>query len=306
MQQEHSAFLKRQIFHPTSEPLNQIPNVPGVYFFYHYQKKHPVYIGKSLNLRARLQSHYQAAKTQNKAFKITHFAQKIGYIETAGELGALLLEAMMIKAFMPCFNKRLIRIKSHVTMILNKQQQFFKPTFTRFDPSTKTIWHSCYGLYKSRHHAISALEKICAQEKLCLKMLGLENTSNKSNRPCFAYELNRCQGACVGLVSAEEHNQILKHQLEKMQLLSWPFKTPIQIKERREGMEDIHLIDNWRYINTQSHDFKANAKKKTLVYDFSIQKNFDKDIYHILYPIIRTNGGNINENIYTYKPTCHD
>ena len=284
-------YLKIQTFHKLTDPIKNLPKVPGVYFFYHYQKNNPVYIGKSLNIRQRIQSHFQIAKTNNKTFKITHFAQKIGFIETAGEIGALLLESKMIKAFMPCFNKRLIRTKSLVTIVLQSENGLLQPKFVRFNPGIRSSWSQCYGLFHNNHTALTNLEKFCQQEKMCRKMLGLEKTYSGHKRPCFAYDLGDCMGACVNQEAIALHNQKLKQYLDQLQLVTWPFASPILIKEKSASFEDTHLIDHWQYIKTDSKPSNSNTEsrldiKRTL--DFSMHQSFDKDIYLILCPILRS------------------
>ncbi|MCB5392478.1 hypothetical protein LIP47_17190, partial [Eggerthella lenta] len=65
----------------------------------------PLYIGKSINIRSRVLSHL---RTQDEAAMLRQ-SRRISWICTAGEIGALLLEARLIKEQQPLFNKRLRR-----------------------------------------------------------------------------------------------------------------------------------------------------------------------------------------------------
>lgn len=65
------------------------PSVPGVYTFHGSNGSYPLYIGKSINIRARLLSHLRTTR-QARLLKQT---DRISYIRTAGEISALLLEA---------------------------------------------------------------------------------------------------------------------------------------------------------------------------------------------------------------------
>ncbi len=88
------------------DSLNALPTGSGVYIF-KGQGTLPLYIGKSVNIRSRVLSHL---RTPDEAKMIAQ-TRRIDFIETAGELGALLLEARMIKEQSPLFNQRLRRTR---------------------------------------------------------------------------------------------------------------------------------------------------------------------------------------------------
>ena len=72
-------------------PLTDIPEGPGVYLFYG-EGSIPLYVGKSVKLRSRVMSHFQAATREPREMRIAQEIRRIEWLETAGELGALLLE----------------------------------------------------------------------------------------------------------------------------------------------------------------------------------------------------------------------
>ncbi|MGO2487908.1 MAG: hypothetical protein ACTH8C_11710 [Pseudomonas taetrolens] len=81
------------------------PRAPGVYMFYAEGDSIPLYIGKSIDIRSRLLAHL---RTPEEA-RMLRQAQRIEYQQTAGEIGALLLESRLIKELQPLKNKRLRR-----------------------------------------------------------------------------------------------------------------------------------------------------------------------------------------------------
>jgi excinuclease Cho len=85
--------------------LEALPKQPGVYFFHGESDAMPLYIGKSVNIRSRVLSHL---RTPEEAAMLRQ-SRRISWTQTAGELGALLLEARLIKEQQPLFNKRLRR-----------------------------------------------------------------------------------------------------------------------------------------------------------------------------------------------------
>ena len=77
-----------------------IPDTPGVYLFFG-EGPLPLYIGKSVNLRARVMSHFQAATKVAREMRILTEIRRVEWRETAGELGALLLESRLVKDMQP-------------------------------------------------------------------------------------------------------------------------------------------------------------------------------------------------------------
>lgn len=94
--------------------LEALPKLPGVYQFYGDSDTMPLYIGKSVNLRSRVLSHL---RTPEEAAMLRQ-SRRITWQRTAGELGALLLEARLIKEQQPLFNKRLRRNKQLCAWLL--------------------------------------------------------------------------------------------------------------------------------------------------------------------------------------------
>jgi hypothetical protein len=80
--------------------VDAIPDTAGCYIFYG-EHHAPLYIGKSISMRSRVMSHFQSALTVRKEMKLSQQAHHIEWIETSGELSALILETQLIKERMP-------------------------------------------------------------------------------------------------------------------------------------------------------------------------------------------------------------
>jgi DNA polymerase III epsilon subunit family exonuclease len=95
--------------------LDDIPDAPGVYVFYGdpppatdlvpAESGLPLYVGKSRNLRARVLSHFSGVPKGGQAARMLRETRRVDWVETAGELGALLLEARLLKQLQPVYNK---------------------------------------------------------------------------------------------------------------------------------------------------------------------------------------------------------
>lgn len=92
------------------EDFEQLPEKPGVYYFYNEQKK-VVYVGKAVNLKKRVASHFTGHKITPQRQHFLRDIYAITFEECATELMALLLEVSEIKKLWPVYNTALKRFE---------------------------------------------------------------------------------------------------------------------------------------------------------------------------------------------------
>jgi len=245
--------------------LEALPSLPGVYIFHGESDTLPLYIGKSVNLRSRILSHM---RTPDEAALLRQ-SRHITWIRTAGEIGALLLEARLIKEQQPLFNKRLRRNRQLCSLLLEDAQ----PQVVYAKEIDFAHQPGLYGLFANRRAALQALQVIADEHQLCYGILGLEAVTR--GRGCFRSALKRCAGACCGKESVEAHQQRLLAGLAKLQLTCWPWKGAIALKESSEGMTDYLIIHNWLWLGSVSSLADADALRR-------LPAGFDHDGYKIL------------------------
>ena len=245
--------------------LEALPKLPGVYQFHCESETLPLYIGKSVNIRSRVLSHLRTADEAS----MLRQARRISWQRTAGELGALLLEARLIKEQQPLFNKRLRRNKQLCSWLLEAG----KPQVVYAREVDFSHQQHLYGLFANRRAALQALQTIADEHRLCYGILGLEPLSR--GRACFRSALGRCAGACCGRERVEDHNQRLLAQMSKLQLVCWPWAGPVALEERGPDMVQYHIIHNWLWLGAV--DSLAKAAELT-----TLPAGFDHDGYKIL------------------------
>lgn len=255
------------------------------------KKTIPLYVGKSINIRNRVLSHFSSDIASPTEMKISQQIESIETITTAGELGALFLESQMIKEMLPIYNKR-SRIKHELISLRSRKdklgyQECYLEPITSISP---TNLENFLGFFRSRKQAKAFLASIAKEHGLCEKLLGLEKTSTG----CFAYRLGRCKGACVKSEKAEIYNLRLEMALTGTKILPWPFNGAITIQEDGlDGKSEYFIVDNWCYIGNVSVDPEGNMK------DHMLQDvTFDLDMYKILRQFLK-NPSNKNK----IKPT---
>jgi excinuclease ABC subunit C len=85
----------------TSDFLKDVPETPGIYAF--FRDSEVLYIGKAINLKRRISSYFDL-DLQIKTAKMISEATHLSFIQVSSELEALLLEAKLIRAYMPHYN----------------------------------------------------------------------------------------------------------------------------------------------------------------------------------------------------------
>jgi DNA polymerase-3 subunit epsilon len=181
--------------------IDDMPESPGVYLFYG-DNSLPLYIGKSVNIRARVLSHFSGDHASTKEMRISQEVRHIEWIETAGEFSALLLESRLVKERQPVYNRQLRRERQLCSWRL-AQSPAARPlvTLVREDDIDPAATGELFGTFRSKRQAVEVLRQIAETHALCPKLLGLE--AGKGG--CFAYQLRRCKGVCAGREAPELH-----------------------------------------------------------------------------------------------------
>jgi DNA polymerase-3 subunit epsilon len=253
---------------------DHIPEGPGVYLFYG-EKDVPLYVGKSINLRTRVMSHFSGDHRVAKDMRIAAEVKRIDWIETAGELGALIEEARLVKKLSPVHNRQLRRASELCAWHWPADRHDEAPELVSARDLTGGEFRDLYGLFRSRRTAIEALREIALEHELCHALLGLE----KRKGPCFAYQIKRCRGACAGVETPREHAARLAAALAVLRVRAWPFPGRIGIRETSTDGErcDMYVLDQWCHLGT----VKSEEELRDLQ-DGSLRPLFDLDTYKIL------------------------
>lgn len=258
------------------ESLAALPRTSGVYIF-KGEGTLPLYIGKSVDIRARVMSHLRAPD------EATMMAQtrRIDFIETAGEVGALLLESRMIKDQNPLYNQRLRRVRTLCSIRLSQTDQGAVPEIVDSKSVNLGATPELYGLFSSSHGAHAKLQALAQQHRLCLSVLGLERTSK---RGCFGWQIKTCLGACVGQEDRHVHDQRLFSALVDSQVEVWPFAGAVDLVEASNGWVQRHRVNNWCYLGTACSKTKGQPQLSAFK-----PHDFDLDSYKILVKPIMLN-----------------
>lgn len=256
----------------SEEALQTLPESAGVYFFYGANDL-PLYIGKSISIRDRVRSHFSQSYTSSFEWKISQQVERIETIQTAGELGALLTEAGLIKQYQPLYNRKLRN--AHQLVMLKKHSDdsgYWCINLETLEHATPKELTDCIGAFRSKRQATAFLREIAHDHGLCDRLLGLEKTSGA----CFGYQLQRCRGACVGKEPQLLYNTRLLSAVQSQMINPWPFPSPILLRESTADISCGYLFDQWCYLGTLRED------EGSLRIEKEPEIRFDLDVYAIL------------------------
>jgi excinuclease Cho len=246
--------------------LSALPRSAGVYLF-KGEGSLPLYIGKSVDIRSRVLAHLRA---EDEAEMMSQ-TNRVEFIQTAGEIGALLLESHLIKQLSPLFNIRLRRIRNLCSIHLSPTSDVLQPVVVTAKDLGVGEVEGLYGLFGSVRAAQNKLRELADPHRLCLGLLGLEKMGS---RGCFGLQVKSCLGACVGREDRAVHDARLLGALADLKVHAWPFADAIELIETQGDWTQRHRIQNWRYLGTTC--------SKSSAYPVNVQKSFDLDTYKIL------------------------
>ena len=260
--------------HLDADALDEMPDTPGVYIFYG-EKRFTLYVGKSKHLRQRVLSHFSGDHAHGKELSLSMQVRQIEWHETPGEIGALLLEASLVKQLAPSHNVRLRRNKSLCAWRFSTETNA-PPSLVWTQDLDAGAQDDLYGLFTSQRHAQTWLTALAETHQLCKGRLGLEKVRPK--QPCFGRQLRQCKGVCVGEEAPNLHDLRLLAAMVDRKVATWPFAGPVGFVERSKDKTQtaIHVVDRWCYLGTATQEGECADLLETA------RPQFDPDIYKIL------------------------
>lgn len=183
------------------EHFDQLPYTPGVYYF-HNAKGKVVYVGKAINIRYRVNSHFSNNAGSRQKQNFMQHVHAISYQSCGTELMACILESAEIKKRWPVFNSSQKRWEDvygifqfedqngYLRLAIDKKRKGGLPVHT---------FH-----YIADGHAI--IRKLIREFDLCPKLCFLQ----KDPGPCEGMTEGYCHGACDQKESIAAYNERVK------------------------------------------------------------------------------------------------
>ena len=239
--------------------VESLPNKTGIYYI-HNEKGDLIYIGKSKNIKKRVNQHFTGKN--NKSKKIQAQVYTVTFEETGSELVALLKESEEIKINKPIYNRA--QRKSIFQWALYEvldDNGYLNLKLQKADGRKKEITS-----YTSLQEGKNSLFRITEKYNLCQKLNGLYETQNG----CFQHKINECNGACLGKETPEVYNQRVEEFLNEMSF----------------NNQNKIIVDRGRKINERSAVLIENGiYKGYCFFDLNYQINNMEVFKNILIPM---------------------
>jgi excinuclease ABC subunit C len=186
-------------FESSRYPLN-----PGCYLMKD-QNGVVIYVGKAKNLRDRLSSYFHSQHREPRIAQMVRRVRMIEVILVNNEWESLVLENNLIKHYQPYFNARLKSIDSGYSYIIQTTEEFprllpyMRNGYSKeLDQIQGKSIEKRYGPYLNRRFRDILLEFV-------VDYFGIRTCTMLPQRACLRYDIDRCTGACAGLVTAERY-----------------------------------------------------------------------------------------------------
>ncbi len=163
-----------------------------------------LYVGKAKNLKNRVASYFRVTGLTTKTMALVSRIHTIEIAVTKSETEALLLEQTLIKQHRPPYNILLRDDKSYPYILLSNHHH---PALL-FRRGDKTDKGTLFGPFPS---GSAVKESLNTMQKVFKVRQCEDSTYSNRSRPCLQYQIKRCSGPCVNLISNEEYELDVRH-----------------------------------------------------------------------------------------------
>ena len=256
--------------------LSQMPTKTGVYYIYN-EAGTLIYIGKSQNIKKRVNQHFTGITTKSKKIQAEVFT--ITYDETGSELIALLKESEEIKINRPKYNRSGRKTIFQYALYPEKDANgYINLKLEKADGRKKEITS-----FATLQEGKNALFKFTAKYHLCQKLTGLYQTKKE----CFQYKIKECDGACIGEITPEIYNARVQQFISEN---SFDNKSMILIDRGRNVNErSAILIENGIYQGYAFYDLNYQITNIDILKNILIPMQHNRDVKNIIQNYIRKN-----------------
>lgn len=190
----------------TKKVFLKLPEVPGVYTF--WQSEKPIYIGKSVNLKSRLNS-YLDTNLSSKTAQMMSEADKMTYLEVTSDLESLLLEADQVRKYKPKYNI-LLKDDKHALYIVITREEFPRVLAVRKLFSNNYPIISSFGPFPNSTNVKTIL-------KLIRKIFPYSD-HKIGKKPCLYSHLGQCN-PCPNIINDKLQKTNYKKNIRNVKLV---------------------------------------------------------------------------------------
>ena len=183
--------------------LNTLDGSPGVYRMMDAEGR-VLYVGKARHLKKRVSNYANPRGHTVRIARMIHQTASMMFLTTKTETEALLLEQNLIKQLKPYYNVLLRDDKSFPSILLAKTHPFAQIKKHR---GRKGEPGSYFGPFASAGAVNRVLNQL---QKVFLLRNCSDSVFSGRTRPCLLYQIKRCSGPCVGLITESDYADLVR------------------------------------------------------------------------------------------------
>ncbi|AWK04654.1 DNA polymerase III subunit epsilon [Flavobacterium crocinum] len=164
------------------DDFNNLPDKPGVYYFYNQAKK-VIYVGKAINLKKRVASHFSGNNINPQRQHFLRDIHGISFEVCATELMALLLECTEIKKLWPTYNRALKRFEAKFGIYQYEARNGYKYLAIGKVSKFQVCLHEFSSLYEGTNILRSLAERFEIDHRFCKYTRPEEGEFFQNNNP---------------------------------------------------------------------------------------------------------------------------
>ncbi len=240
-----SLILSKKIY-----DTKNLPKVIGIYYFID-DNNIPIYIGKSLNIKKRIQQHLNSKSLKSDKIKTRY--SYIRYLETKSELLALIIESQEIKKNKPVLNRKLRKKKRNIFISKYKNEDgYYGLQISRKREGSITS-------FRSINSARSFINYLSKKYKLCEKI----NTAFSSSHCCFSISSSSKSQNCFCDDNKDSYNIKFFGMLNSLELPKKKFLIFSKNSNKPYPFISVSngVVEGYGYSNTKSKSCKNHLKK---------------------------------------------
>lgn len=162
-----------------------------------------LYVGKARNLKNRVSNYAAGRGHSNRIALMISLTRSMEFVVTQTETEALLLEANLIKRLKPRFNILLRDDKSFPYILIRRDHAAAQLLKHRGARKTKGDYFGPFASVGAVNHTLNTLQKAF------LLRTCSDSVYEGRTRPCMLYQIKRCAGPCVDLISPAAYAELV-------------------------------------------------------------------------------------------------
>jgi DNA polymerase-3 subunit epsilon len=239
--------------------LEGLPSETGIYYIHNNDGK-IIYIGKSKNIRKRVNQHFTSSSSKSKKIQAEVFA--VTFEKTGSELLALIKESEEIKIHKPIYNRALRNTFFEYAIYLDENEHGYQTILIQKIDLRRNEIISFKSFGDAKNFLIQKTEEF----RLCQKLNGLYKTETS----CFQYKIKQCEGACLNLENKADYNARVSRFVESHQ---FNLKNKIIIDRGRQNGEKVAIL------------IQNNVVKGYTFFDLNFQLNNIEILENLITPL---------------------